>query len=210
MRSSIASTARRRRPYYLFCSPGLPAELGRDPLVASYQPGPWADGDPAACRHGDGREHGDSQRGTDLIRGRHQARGEPRWQEEVLDPIYLGEAITCTMRDWESGQVMGEIIAPPTLIRLLEGAGMFHTSRLPYLRSRDWVDCDLDAAQARGIERSLAHGHHEHLRLWRNVWGPITAISSQRFHPEKQADILYNLVAGHAGRLDWSAYLEPG
>jgi uridine kinase len=115
-----------------------------------------------------------------------------RWQEEVLDPIYLGEAITCTIRDWESGQVVGEISAPPTPIRLLEGVGLFHPSRLPYLRSRVWVDCDLDVAQALGIERSLAHGRHEHVRLWRNVWGPNDRDFIEAFHPEKEADILYN------------------
>jgi len=133
-----------------------------------------------------------------------------RWQEEILDPIFLGEAITCTIRDWESRQVMGEISAPPTPIRLLEGVGLFHPSRLPYLRSRVWVECDLDIAQALGIERSLAHGHHEHVRLWRNVWGPNDRDFIEAFHPEKQAGILYNWVSGHAERLDWSAYPEPG
>lgn len=118
-----------------------------------------------------------------------------RWQEEVLDPIYLGEAITCTIRDWESRQVIGEISAPPTPIRLLEGVGLFHPSRLPYLRNRVWVDCDLDVAQALGIERSLAGGRHEHVRHWRNVWGPNDRDFIEAFHPEKQADILYKWQA---------------
>lgn len=115
-----------------------------------------------------------------------------RWQEEVLDPVYLGEAITCTIRDWESRQVIGEISAPPTPVRLLEGVGLFHPSRLPYLRCRVWVNCDIDVAQALGIERSLAHGHHEHVRRWRNVWGPNDRDFIEAFHPEKQADILYD------------------
>lgn len=115
-----------------------------------------------------------------------------RWQEEVLDPIYMGEAITCTIRDWESRQVIGEISSPPTPIRLLEGVGLFHPSRLPYLRCRVWVDCDLDVAEALGIERSLAHGHYEHVRRWRSVWGPNDRDFIEAFRPEKEADILYN------------------
>jgi hypothetical protein len=107
-------------------------------------------------------------------------------------------------------KVMGEISAPPTPIRLFEGVGLFHPSRLPYLRSRVWVDCDLDIAQALGIGRSLAHGHHEHVRLWRNVWGPNDRDFIEAFHPEKQAGILYNWVPGHAERPDWSADPEPG
>jgi hypothetical protein len=99
------------------------------------------------------------------------------------------------MRDWESRQVIGEISAPPTPIRLLEGVGLFHPSRLPYLRIRVWVDCDLDVAQALGIERSLAGGRHEHVRHWRNVWGPNDRDFIEAFHPEKQADILYKWQA---------------
>ena len=85
---------------------------------------------------------------------------------------------------------------PPTPIRLLEGVGLFHPSRLPYLRNRVWVDCDLDVAQALGIERSLARGRHEHVRLWRNVWGPNDRDFIEAFHPEEQADILYSWHAG--------------
>jgi hypothetical protein len=121
-----------------------------------------------------------------------------RWRDEVLDPVDMGEAITCTVRDWESRQVMGEISeisSPPTPVRLLEGAGLFQPSRLPCLRCRVWVDCDLEAAQARGIERSLAHGHYGHVRSRTSVWGPNDRDSTEAFHPQKRAGILYNCNA---------------
>ena len=62
------------------------------------------------------------------------------------------------------------------------------------------MDCDLDVAQALGIERSLAHGRHEHVRLWRNVWGPNDRDFIEAFHPEKEADVLYNWDARDAPR----------
>ena len=70
---------------------------------------------------------------------------------------------------------------------VVEGIGLIHPDLMPFLDYVVWVDCPLDVATRRAIERNRHQGEDDEA-LWWEMWNPNDRDYFERFQPRSLAD----------------------
>lgn len=115
----------------------------------------------------------------------------PRLQQQVLEPAVRGEPISYQVYDWKNDRLGEWRTVPRARYLIVEGLSILHPDLRKYYDLTIWVDCPLEVATQRGIERDRAWGN-DHDNLWRNIWMPNERDFMAKYRPDLAADITLN------------------
>lgn len=109
---------------------------------------------------------------------------------DLLSGIRESERLHYTTRDWKGVEGVVDTVRPHLII--LEGIRLIRPEVLRYIDLSVWVDCPLEVATKRAIDRNRQQGDNEaELALWETKWVPEAKQYMELVHPEKIADFIY-------------------
>ncbi len=109
---------------------------------------------------------------------------------DLLSSIHESERLHYTTRDWKGVEGVVDIVKPHLVI--LEGIRLIRPEVLPYIDLSVWIDCPLDVATKRAVDRNRKQGDSEsELALWETKWLPEAEQYVELVHPKKIADFTY-------------------
>ena len=114
-----------------------------------------------------------------------------RLQKQVLEPASHGEDICYQRYDWPNDRLGEWRIVPPSQYLIVEGQSVLHPDLRQFYDFKIWIDCALETAMKRGMERAHRLGVNQD-DLWLNVWAPNDRDFLAKYHPDKAADITFN------------------
>ncbi len=114
-----------------------------------------------------------------------------RLAHDVLQAAERGAYIRYLAYDW-SIQELGKYrdIGRPSYV-ILEGIGIMHPDLIPYFDLTIWIDCPLETAMRRGMQRDREVLRVNHDELWQTVWGPNDQEFFDTYRPDQVADCIY-------------------
>lgn len=93
-------------------------------------------------------------------------------------------------RDWQGNEHEVGITRPRLLI--VEGIRLVRPELLPYFDLSIWIDCPLEIASERAINRNREQGDsEEEIELWYTKWIPEAKQYYEQSQPEKIANFIY-------------------
>jgi uridine kinase len=110
--------------------------------------------------------------------------------ELVLRPAKRGKTIHYQMHDWETGTPGSWRTVSPASFLLIEGISALHPNLFPYYDYTVWVDCPLETAEARGLQRDYPDGRDE-TQVWTTIWTPNERDYFAKYRPDRLADARY-------------------
>jgi len=114
-----------------------------------------------------------------------------RLKYQVLIPASQKQAITYQVFDWQQNKLGGWKSLPRSNYLIIEGISVLHPDLLPYYDFKIWVDCPLEVAQARGLNRGKTEYNIDESDIWINCWTPNDRAYFEKYRPDLQADYLY-------------------
>lgn len=114
-----------------------------------------------------------------------------RLKQQVLIPASQRQAITYQVFDWQTGALGGWISLPRSNYLIVEGISVLHPHLLPYYGFKIWVNCPLEVAQARGLNRGKTEYNIDESDIWTSCWTPNDRAYFEKYRPDLQADYLY-------------------
>lgn len=109
---------------------------------------------------------------------------------ELLTNVRKNPQLEYKTRDWKGVEGSVGIVRPHLVI--LEGIRLFRPETLPYFDLSVWIDCPIDVATKRAIDRNREQGDSEaELALWDTRWVPEAMEYVEQVHPELIADFVY-------------------
>jgi uridine kinase len=113
--------------------------------------------------------------------------------ESVLKDVRAGKELHYQFYDWQKDALTGWIdVSPLPKLIIVEGIRLLQTKLLPYFDVRVWIDCPIEIAAKRGIERDRKRGVDEaHIAQWETNWIPKDKTFYKMFKPDENADFLY-------------------
>ena len=109
---------------------------------------------------------------------------------QVLQPAQDGESIIYDEYDWDQNKITGKLSVQPSRYLIVEGCSCLHPDLLPYYDFTVWIDCPLEVATERGMERDKKWGYNSE-KEWRNIWMPNERDFLEKYHPDKISDYTY-------------------
>jgi uridine kinase len=121
------------------------------------------------------------------------------WQRfvDVVGDAKQGKALHYQWYDWHTDALAGFIDEPARPLVIIEGVRLLQPSVTDHVDLGVWIDCPLDEAMQRGIERDRRNKDwdealiDEHIRKWHEVWAPKDRAFEESFAPRKIANLLY-------------------
>ncbi len=116
----------------------------------------------------------------------------------VVREAKQGKPLQYQWYDWHADALAGFIDEPSRPLVIIEGVRLLQPSVTDHVDLSVWIDCDLEEAAQRGMERDRRNKDwdeaalEEHMRKWREVWGPKDAAFASEFSPRTNADLLYS------------------
>jgi uridine kinase len=93
-------------------------------------------------------------------------------------------------RDWQGNEHAINITRPRLVI--VEGIRVVRPELLPYFDLSIWIDCPLEIASERAINRNREQGDsEEEIELWHTKWIPEAKQYYDQIQPQKIADFIY-------------------
>ncbi len=136
----------------------------------------------------------------DFIIGRteHRADNSGEWSSydharlvgQVLEPALQGKHIRYQAYDWPNDKLVWRTV-PRSMLLIIEGVSILRPELLSYYDYKIWVNCPLEVATKRGMQRDRAWGAN-HDDLWLNVWAPTQRDLMAKYRPDLSADIQFN------------------
>ena len=114
-----------------------------------------------------------------------------RFRTQVLVPVTRGETAKYEEYDWASNTTPGWRTVPKTRCLIVEGCSLLHPDLLKYYDFTVWVDCPLELATQRGIERDR-RGEVDHEAYWLEVWQPNEQDFFNKYRPDEVARFIYH------------------
>lgn len=94
-------------------------------------------------------------------------------------------------RDWHGKEHDVSITRPRVLI--VEGIRLVRPETLPYFDVNVWIDCPLELAAKRAVDRNRQQGDsEEEIELWYTKWIPEAKQYYEDAQPQKIADFVYS------------------
>lgn len=118
-----------------------------------------------------------------------------RLQKQVLEPARRGQTIRYQMYDWQHDRLGQWRTVPKAEYLIVEGLSILHPDLRKYYDFSIWVDCPLEVATQRGIERDRRAGN-DHDDLWLKIWMPNERDFFEKYKPAEAANIVYNTYEG--------------
>ncbi len=122
------------------------------------------------------------------------------WQRfvDVVRSAKQGKPLHYQWYDWHTDALAGFIDEPARPLVIIEGVRLVQPSITDYVDLSIWIDCLLEEAAQRGIERDRRNKDwepaalDEHIRKWHQVWIPKDRAFAEAFSPRGAADMLYS------------------
>lgn len=114
-----------------------------------------------------------------------------RMRTEVLEPFRRGDPVSFRPYDWDAGCLGASNTLPSGAVLLVDAIGVLHPDLDGCFDLTVWVATDLVTAGRQGVERDRRN-HHDHDRLWAEVWTPNDRDFSAAFAPESAADLRFD------------------
>ena len=114
------------------------------------------------------------------------------WQELVtlLTNARSHHQLRYLSRDWQGNEQKVSITRPRLII--VEGIRLVRPEMLPYFDLSVWIDCPLELAAKRAIDRNRQQGDgEEEIELWHTKWIPEAKQYYDQVQPQKIADFIY-------------------
>lgn len=127
----------------------------------------------------------DYQKATNLF-------GLSDWPElfRLLADVRGNDRLVYRTRDWKGEE--GVIDVPRPSLVIFEGVRLLRPEAQRYFDLSVWIDCPLDVASTRAVERNRQQGDSKaELELWDTKWIPEARRYAEQIHPEKLADFVY-------------------
>lgn len=113
----------------------------------------------------------------------------PRLRKQVLEPASCSQAIRYQIYDWENNQLDKWRSVPKSKYLLIEGVSILHPDLRHFYDYAIWMDCPLDIATKRGIQRDREWGN-DHDDMWNNIWMPNERDYFEKYRPDLAADLI--------------------
>lgn len=108
----------------------------------------------------------------------------------LLDKVRGSDRMNYLSRDWKGNEKWIDVPRPNVVI--VEGVRLIRPSLLPYFDLNVWIDCPLEFATERALERNRQQGDSEEaIDLWRTKWVPEAKEYVADAEPQKIADFVY-------------------
>jgi uridine kinase len=111
-----------------------------------------------------------------------------RLRQQVLAPAMDGRGFNYQVYDWKEDKLGKRRTVPKCDYLIVEGISVFHPGLCDYYDFKIWVDCPLNIATARAVQRDRQWGN-DHDELWRTVWSPNDRGYFHKYRPDLAADI---------------------
>ncbi len=115
-----------------------------------------------------------------------------RLLKQVLIPAACNEAIRYQRFDWHQGKLGNWRTLNASTYLIIEGISTLHPNLLPYYQFKIWVDCSLEVAQVRGLNRGKTEYNIDETEAWTDRWTPNDRAYFQKYHPDLKADFIYS------------------
>lgn len=116
-----------------------------------------------------------------------------RFEQEVFGPLSKGERkLSYGVYHWDENTV-GRRKEVAAQVFILEGVGIFRESFMKYFDYTIWMDCPLDVANMRGLQRDTEVYKVPHACEWKKIWGPNDRDYFAKHCPDKLADQVVSL-----------------
>lgn len=110
---------------------------------------------------------------------------------DLLKNVRTSKRLHYTTRSWKG--VEGIVDTDKPRLVILEGIRLIRPEVLLYVDLSVWVDCPLDVATKRAVDRNREQGDIEaELAEWDTKWVPEAKEYMEQVHPEKIADFVYS------------------
>jgi uridine kinase len=118
-----------------------------------------------------------------------------RLEQQVLIPAFKEQPIRYQVFDWQQGKLGEWRSLKNTSYLIVEGISALHPNLLQYYDFKIWVDCPLELAQKRGLDRGKYEYGIDETEHWINVWAPNDRAYFEKYRPDLLADFLYQYFA---------------
>lgn len=109
----------------------------------------------------------------------------------ILKNARTSKRLKYLKRDDKEAESMVDVPRPRLV--LLEGIRLIRPEVLPYVDVSVWIDCPLDVATKRAVERNRQQGDSEaEIALWDSKWVPEAKQYVEQVEPQSIASFLYN------------------
>lgn len=115
------------------------------------------------------------------------------WAElkALLIDAHSSQRLEYLARDWQGNEHSVSVVRPRLII--VEGIRLVRPDLLPYFDVNVWIDCPLELAAKRAIERNRLQGDSkEEIELWHTKWIPEAKQYYEDAQPQKIADFVYS------------------
>jgi uridine kinase len=107
--------------------------------------------------------------------------------EQVLTPFKASGRARYQVYDWPLDRPDKWVAIADADFLVVEGVGLIHPDLTSFLDYIVWVDCPLDVATQRAIDRNREQGERDE-ELWWDMWNPNDRDYFERFQPRALAD----------------------
>lgn len=114
-----------------------------------------------------------------------------RLRQQVIIPAHQNQPITYQVFDWEQGKLGNLKQLPDSNYLIIEGISVLHPDLCSSYGFTIWVDCPLELAQARGLNRGKTEYNIDESEIWINCWTPNDRAYFEKYRPDLKADYLY-------------------
>lgn len=114
-----------------------------------------------------------------------------RLLQQVLIPASRAEPIRYQPFDWNQGQLGDWRSLNASGYLIIEGISTLHPNLLPYYQFKIWIDCSLELAQTRGLNRGKTEYNIDETEAWINRWTPNDRAYFNKYRPDLTADFIY-------------------
>ncbi len=111
-----------------------------------------------------------------------------RLERQVLLPLSNGERAHYQRLIWETEELSDFIEIPRVRYVIVEGISSYHPDIASYYNFKIWIDTPLKIARERGRARDVDTENVQHWGIWVNN----DIIYKEKYHPEKEADFIFD------------------
>jgi uridine kinase len=110
---------------------------------------------------------------------------------DILAHAHTKDRLEYLKRDDKEVESMVDVPRPPVV--LLEGIRLIRPEVLPYVDVSVWIDCPLEVATKRAVERNRQQGDsEEEIALWESKWVPEAKRYVEQVAPRSIASFIYD------------------
>lgn len=114
----------------------------------------------------------------------------PRLIRQVLEPALQDKDIRYQAYDWPNDRLVWRTMEKSSRL-IIEGVRVLHPDLRKYYDLSIWLDCPLEVATRRGMQRDREWGA-DHDDLWLNTWMPGGRMFFEKYRPDLATDITFN------------------